>query len=74
MEIGGVLVEVLYPEAYPPISDNNHSVVLRLTFGQRSFLLTGDIEAATETEFRCARKVKGRCDQSAAPRQSHFVH
>ena len=51
MEIGGVLVEVLYPEANPPISDNNHSVVLRLTFGQRSFLLTGDIEAATETEL-----------------------
>ena len=49
----GVLLETLYPPAggLPPGvagSPNNASVVLRLTYGQVSFLLTGDIAADAE--------------------------
>ena len=51
-EIGGVKIEVLNPEAdesAEAAAGNNQSVVLRLTFGAKSFLLTGDIEKETET-------------------------
>jgi competence protein ComEC len=44
-------VEVLYPEADDSpdaVSDNNHSLVLRVLFGTKKFLLTGDIEKETE--------------------------
>ena len=44
-------VEVLFPEAddaSSAVSDNNHSVVLRIALGARRFLLTGDIERETE--------------------------
>jgi competence protein ComEC len=53
-EIGGAVVEVLYPmpaEDPDEPSDNDHSVVLRIRYGSRSFLLTGDIEGAAETEL-----------------------
>lgn len=48
-----VALEVLYPPAdgLPPgvePSSNNASLVLRLTYGQVSFLLTGDIESDAE--------------------------
>lgn len=46
-----VKIEVLYPEKdsnAEAVSDNNHSVVLRVNFGERKFLLTGDIEKETE--------------------------
>lgn len=45
------IVEVLYPEADDSpeaVSDNNHSLVLRIIFGAKKFLLTGDIEKETE--------------------------
>jgi competence protein ComEC len=45
------IVEVLYPETddrAQNLSDNNHSVVLRIIFGSKKFLLTGDIEKETE--------------------------
>ena len=51
MNFGGAAVEVLYPRADASAdapSDNNHSVVLRIVFGNRSFLLTGDIESDSE--------------------------
>lgn len=54
LNIGGVKVEVLHPErddAPGAVSDNNNSLVLRLTFGERSFLLTGDIEKETEARL-----------------------
>ena len=54
LSIGGVLVEVLYPAAIEDpnaISDNDQSVVLRLVMGNRSFLLTGDIESRAEAEL-----------------------
>ena len=49
----GVLLETLYPPAggLPPgveATPNNASVVLRLTYGEVSFLLTGDIAADAE--------------------------
>jgi competence protein ComEC len=53
-DIGDASVEVLYPiptsDADAP-SDNNHSVVLRITYGLRSILLTGDIERAAESDL-----------------------
>ncbi len=45
------IVEILYPEAderAEAVSDNNHSLVLRIVFGKKKFLLTGDIEKETE--------------------------
>lgn len=50
--IGGAMVEVLHPKkTSPAVSDNNSSVVLKITFGARSFLLTGDIETEAEGEL-----------------------
>ncbi len=51
LNFGEPNVEVLYPEAddsSAAISDNNHSLVLRVVFGGKKFLLTGDIEKETE--------------------------
>lgn len=47
MEIDGVRIEVLYPVNNEK-ADNNNSVVLRIVYGDKKFLLTGDIEAETE--------------------------
>lgn len=57
LDFSGVKVEVLNPEkddSPQPLSDNNHSVVLRLIYGDRKFLLTGDIEKETESELLSA--------------------
>ncbi|HJQ32911.1 MAG TPA: ComEC/Rec2 family competence protein [Pyrinomonadaceae bacterium] len=45
-----VTADVLWPPAANPeaASGNNDSVVLRLSFGRRTFLLTGDIESDAE--------------------------
>ena len=54
LEIGGVKIEVLNPakdDSPEAVSDNNHSVVLRLVFGERKFLLTGDLEREGEREL-----------------------
>lgn len=51
LKFGDVTVEVIYPIATDDpnaISDNDHSVVLRLVYGGRAFLLTGDIERQAE--------------------------
>ena len=51
LTFGDVKIEVLYPEKdddKEAVSDNNHSMVLRVNFGLRKFLLTADIEKATE--------------------------
>lgn len=50
----GVKIEVLYPapdDSPDAVWDNDHSVVLRITFGEKSFLLTGDIESGAEREL-----------------------
>jgi competence protein ComEC len=57
LNFGDVKIEVLYPEkdASPEaVSDNNHSLVLRVRFGERKFLLTGDIEKETENLLTAA--------------------
>lgn len=46
-----VKIEILYPEindSPEDVSDNNNSLVLRLIYGNRKFLFTGDIEKETE--------------------------
>jgi competence protein ComEC len=51
LTFGDVKVEVLFPENdenADAVSDNNHSLVLRIFYGERSFLMTGDIEKETE--------------------------
>lgn len=50
MTVGGVRVDVLYPaaNASPGLAENDRSLVLMLTFGERRFLFTGDIEAEAE--------------------------
>ena len=52
-EIEGVKLELLWPPAKTgkSSSDNNNSIVLRLTYGERSVLFTGDIEAEAEQQI-----------------------
>jgi competence protein ComEC len=47
IEIDGVRIDVLNP-LEDSVSANNGSVVLKFTFGEHSFLFTGDIEAQAE--------------------------
>ncbi|MGC2238276.1 MAG: ComEC/Rec2 family competence protein [Pyrinomonadaceae bacterium] len=54
LTFGNVKVEILFPvrdNAQETVSDNNHSVVLRIIYGTRKFLLTGDIEKEAEKEL-----------------------
>ncbi len=54
LTFGDAKVEILYPEKdvnAEAVSDNNHSIVLRVTFGARKFLLTGDIEKEAEMKL-----------------------
>lgn len=54
IEIDGATIESLSPEAgsgAAPRSDNNESLVLRVSFGRRRFLLTGDIEREAEARL-----------------------
>ncbi len=54
LTFGDAKIEVLYPEKdanSEAVSENNHSVVLRVIFGARKFLLTGDIEKEAEGEL-----------------------
>lgn len=48
MRFGEVDVSVMWPPAEGGGSDNDNSVVLRIKFGERTILLTGDIEKAAE--------------------------
>jgi competence protein ComEC len=58
LRFGGVTATVLWP---PPVvntdapSGNNDSIVLRLKFGERALLLTGDVEMAGERGILQAR-------------------
>ncbi len=59
---GGVRVEVLSPSAKTiGLSENNNSLVLKITFGERSFLFTGDIEREAEDAL-LEDSDKLRCD------------
>jgi len=49
--IDGTRIDVLSPPAGPGeqvLTDNNRSLVLKITYGNRSFLLTGDLEKEGE--------------------------
>jgi len=48
IHFGGVELSVLWPPAGGETSTNNDSIVLRIKFGERSILLTGDIEKPAE--------------------------
>src|ERR1019366_2126815 len=51
---GGTAIEVLAPTPdYVPVDEpkNNDSLVMRVTFGQRSLLLSGDVERGIEQEM-----------------------
>lgn len=52
LELDGMLVEFLHPVAAPAVADaNDASVVLRLSYGEFSALLTGDAPAEVEHEL-----------------------
>ena len=54
LRFGDVTTEVLFPyaeEAGGTFSANDSSVVLRIIYGNRKFLLTGDIERLAESEL-----------------------
>ncbi len=63
-EVDGVRMDVLWPPAMPgaaSLSDNDESIVLRVRFGRRAFLLTGDIEKTAE-RFLLASQADLRAD------------
>jgi len=53
LSIGGTRVEILNPrnDSSSRASTNNSSVVMKISYGSRAFLLTGDIELETEAEL-----------------------
>jgi competence protein ComEC len=54
LTFGDAKVEILFPEKdenTEAVSDNNHSLVLRIVYGTRKFLLTGDIEKEAESNL-----------------------
>ena len=53
LAIGGVAIQILNPPENLPDSKaaNNSSVVMKITFGSRVFLMTGDIEKETEADL-----------------------
>lgn len=57
LNIAGVMIEILGPPAVgaETRSENDRSLVIRVTFGERVFLLTGDIEQLAESEITTAR-------------------
>ena len=56
IHFGDVAVSVLWPPAAGEKSANNDSIVLRIQYGERSILLTGDIEQATERSLLASQQ------------------
>ena len=77
LNIDGVEIEALSPTklAVAPVqSANNNSLVLKLTYGQRSILLTGDVERDAETGMlRVGRQVTRRCFEGSTSRESNVI-
>ncbi len=48
LDLGGVTAQIWLPETVDPDNANNNSMVLRLTHGEKSFLLMGDAELEEE--------------------------
>jgi competence protein ComEC len=58
---GGTTIEVLAPTPdYLPFDTpkNNDSLVMRATFGERAFLLTGDVEKGVEQEMLYSNELR----------------
>ena len=69
LRVGGVLLHVLWPQPSGNTrlpSGNNDSLVLRVEYGSRSILLTGDIEATAERAL-LARKARVIADVTKVP-------
>lgn len=49
--LGSAVCQVLGPLSLDPEEPNNHSIVIKITYGETSFLFTGDMEFAAETEI-----------------------
>ncbi len=65
IEIGGSRVQVVHPSkvvSFAKGSENNSSVVVRISFGNREFLLTGDIEREAEADILLDADVEIRAD------------
>ena len=60
LRFGGVDLEVLWPcpRYDAALSLNDNSIALRLTFGQRSFLFTGDLERESERLLVAAGRIR----------------
>jgi competence protein ComEC len=58
IRFGEVEVSSLWPPAEGKGSDNNDSVVLQIKLGERSILLTGDIEKAAERSLITSTQLK----------------
>jgi competence protein ComEC len=56
IRFGDVEVSVLWPPAGGEQSTNNDSIVLRLRFGERSILMTGDIEREAERALTASQQ------------------
>ncbi len=56
INFGDVEVSVLWPPAGGETSTNNDSIVLRIQYGERSILLTGDIEQAAERSLLASQQ------------------
>ncbi len=69
LSIGGATVKILNPkdDASTTASANDSSVLIRITFGNRTFLLTGDIERDTENELLADPSCDLRADVIKVP-------
>jgi competence protein ComEC len=68
-DFGGAHIDVLAPLVdYQPgdVGKNNDSLVLRITYGRHSFLLTGDMEKQIEAELWSQGKLQ-HCDVLKVP-------
>lgn len=68
-DFGGTHIEVLAPPAdYVPgeVGNNNDSLVMRISYGKHSFLLTGDMEKQVEAELWSEGKLQ-HCDVLKVP-------
>ncbi len=75
-DFGGAHIEVLAPVVdYQPadVGKNNDSLVMRISYGKHSFLLTGDMEKQTEAELWSEGKLQ-HCDvlKVASPWEQDF--
>lgn len=67
LAFGAVTLSIIGPSATGNLkTDNDRSLVVKMTYGTRSFLFTGDIEAAAEADLLARGRPLG-CDVVKAP-------